>query len=447
MEYGYSWNDGAGFGLCQWTNYPRTSGKGNRTNLVNYAKKRGKDKSDLVLQLDFLKSELDSGYSKMMTRLRSYPNTEQGAGDAAKDFCVTFERPADTEKTGEKRRKASKELWEEYKNQKGGPVVGSSYSSSSSSSSSDGSLGGLLSNLTSELMKNAYGEDIMSLFGMSTSGDDTSTSSSGEIITNSSATTAKDWFTQTLGGKITSPFGPRIHPIRGTQSFHGGIDIGANGGTKIPSPVSGTVDTVNYSQTGYGNLLVLKDQKGGRHYFGHLQKKPTLKVGDTVMRGQEVGLVGTTGSSTGNHLHYEIRKPNASSGTDPDVYLQDYISNGGSGSGISSPYRNIDKSKFDPSGPKGGEESSIIDINILEALVSVITKILDDTHNIAQIKDLLAEYLMVDKDGGKNTKDNTKKQKAAESIVNVVTTNKSESNNVDERKAIILKQLKAIIAG
>lgn len=445
MEYGYSWEGGAGYGLCQWTDYPRTAGKGNRTKLVKFARSKGKDKSDMVLQLDFLKQQLESGYGQMMTRMRSYPNTEEGAGEAAKDFCVTYERPANKASTGEKRRKASKELWAEYKNRKGGPVTGS-YSSSSSSSDS---IGNLFSGLTSELMKNYYGEDVLSLFGMSADTSSGDESASGEIITNSNATTAKKWFTDTLKGKVTSNYGKRVDPVYGGTAFHGGIDIGANRGTKIPSPVSGTVDAIS-TNSGYGNLLVLKDKDSYFHYFGHMQKKPTLHVGDSVSKGQEVGLVGSTGKSTGNHLHYEVRKPNRSDTIDPDSYLESYFNKGGSGSGLVSPYRNIGKEKFNPNGPKGGGDSTIIDIKILESLVSVISKILDDTHNIGQIKELLAEYLSADKElstSKDKSKAKARKQKAKDNIVNVISTSSSNSNgDVDERKQMILQQLQTLIS-
>ena len=447
MEYGYTWETGGGYGLCGWTDCPRTAGKGNRTKLVKFAEKNNKDKSDLVLQLDFLKKQLESGYGKLVARLRSYPNTAEGAGEAARDFCVTYERPAYTQKTGEKRRKASKALWEEYKDKPGGPVVGNGYSSSGdASSSSSNSLSGMLTGLTTSLMKDVYGDGILDLFGMSDGGDATSTPS-GDIITNSSATTAKNFFTETLKGTVTSPYGPRVHPVTGKQSFHSGIDIGANGGTKIPSPVSGVVKSIS-NNTGYGNLLILKDKDSYEHYFGHMQKKPGWKVGDQITKGQEIGLVGTTGTSTGNHLHYEVRIPAGTKSTDPDNYLQSYFDKGGSGSGLNSPYRNIDKAKFNPSGPKGGVDSSMLDVNILEALVSVISKILDDTNHIAQIKDLLVEYFAADKEASTsidNTSANQKKQKARDGIVNIINTN-SNSNEVDERKKMILTQLKTLIS-
>ena len=60
QEYGYTWEQGCGYGICQWTNYPRASGKGRRTNLVNWCKSLGLEKSSLDGQLSFLQNELQS---------------------------------------------------------------------------------------------------------------------------------------------------------------------------------------------------------------------------------------------------------------------------------------------------------------------------------------------------------------------------------------------------
>lgn len=88
---------------------------------------------------------------------------------------------------------------------------------------------------------------------------------------------------------------------------HSGTDWAMPGGTKIPAVTNGTVKFVGWSNI-LGNVIVVsaKDKEGKVWYIGfcHLQKEPTLKVGDKVKQGDTVGLVGTTGSaSSGNHLH------------------------------------------------------------------------------------------------------------------------------------------------
>ncbi len=441
-EYG----NGIGFGLCQWS-------FGRRTNLEKFAKKKGKAVGSLDLQLQFLKKELDESYGKMVSRMKKRPDNINGAKAAARDFCKTFERPANADMRANQRAEMAKALWDEYKNVQvsGYTPVGGTVSDSSSSSTNDTSS--LLSDLTASLMKNVYGEDVMSLFGLSSSSSssgDSGSTSSGEVITNSNAKTARKWFTETLKGTVTSQYGNRIHPVSGKPSFHGGIDIGAKGGTKIATPVSGKVTRSEYAGS-YGNLLVLKDKDGYYHYFAHQQKKPSLSVGTKVTRGQQVGIVGTTGSSTGNHLHYEVRKPNNSNTVNPDSYLESYFKKGGNGSGLVSPYKDIDKEKFDKNGGKGGGSDPSIDINILESLVAVISKILVDTNNIGQIKDLLAEYLVLDKKGSgkgkKNAKSTAGESKVVAPQVNIINPNKSNNDdNVDERKAAILSQLQTLIA-
>lgn len=121
---------------------------------------------------------------------------------------------------------------------------------------------------------------------------------------------ASTWFKTLLNAKISSGYGYRTHPITGVkQSFHQGIDYAANAGTPIFTPISGVV-VANYYNTSYGNLLIIQNvSDDSRHYFAHQKVLPLPKVGDAVARGSLIGYVGTTGSSTGNHLHYEIRLP------------------------------------------------------------------------------------------------------------------------------------------
>ena len=104
---------------------------------------------------------------------------------------------------------------------------------------------------------------------------------------------------------ITSLFGPRNHPITGKYSNHGGTDVRAGYGTKIKAARGGVVMTSEYHWS-YGNYVVVVHDNGTSTLYAHMSKR-AVKEGQTVTQGQVVGYVGSTGSSTGNHLHYEIR--------------------------------------------------------------------------------------------------------------------------------------------
>lgn len=103
---------------------------------------------------------------------------------------------------------------------------------------------------------------------------------------------------------LSSLFGGRIHPITGLQSTHSGIDIPAPSGTPILSAKSGVVLISQYSSS-YGHYVVVSHGDQSTLYAHMVQRG--CSVGDTVQQGQVVGYVGTTGSSTGNHLHFEVR--------------------------------------------------------------------------------------------------------------------------------------------
>ena len=106
-------------------------------------------------------------------------------------------------------------------------------------------------------------------------------------------------------GVMTSAFGMRLHPILGAFRGHGGVDLAAAAGSPVFATGPGRVVSAGWSG-GYG-LLVTIDHGGGKQSrYGHLSAA-TVSVGQTVMTGQVVGLVGATGLATGPHLHYEIR--------------------------------------------------------------------------------------------------------------------------------------------
>ncbi|WP_316734844.1 M23 family metallopeptidase [Pedobacter aquatilis] len=108
-------------------------------------------------------------------------------------------------------------------------------------------------------------------------------------------------------GKITSGYGHRENPFTGENvESHKGLDIQANYGALVKSTANGKV-VFAARRGGYGNCIVIKHGNGFETYYGHLSKI-LVKVGDEITAGNEIGKVGSTGRSTGPHLHYEVHK-------------------------------------------------------------------------------------------------------------------------------------------
>ena len=118
---------------------------------------------------------------------------------------------------------------------------------------------------------------------------------------------------------LSSLFGSRKHPITGKANNHTGIDIPASSGTSILAAKSGVVTTSTYNNS-YGNYVVVSHSDGTSTLYAHMVRRNCSK-GDTVSQGQVIGYVGTTGSSTGNHLHFEVRVNG--SRVDPINYFTD----------------------------------------------------------------------------------------------------------------------------
>jgi len=108
------------------------------------------------------------------------------------------------------------------------------------------------------------------------------------------------------GGRVTSTFGYRFHPILGMTLMHEGLDIATNVWTPIYAPADGKVQEVNTGAY-FGNVVTLKHDSVYTTRYAHLQKAAVIN-GQFVKRGDLVGYVGTTGRSTGPHLHYEVHK-------------------------------------------------------------------------------------------------------------------------------------------
>jgi murein DD-endopeptidase MepM/ murein hydrolase activator NlpD len=108
------------------------------------------------------------------------------------------------------------------------------------------------------------------------------------------------------GGRYTSGFGPRVHPLLGTVRMHTGVDWAAPLGTPILAGGDGTVETVG-REGGYGNYIRIRHANGFTTAYGHLSRYADgLEPGVSVKQGQVIGYVGSSGFSTGPHCHYEI---------------------------------------------------------------------------------------------------------------------------------------------
>jgi murein DD-endopeptidase MepM/ murein hydrolase activator NlpD len=108
------------------------------------------------------------------------------------------------------------------------------------------------------------------------------------------------------GARISSRFGARRHPILGYTRMHTGLDFAAPAGTPVYAAADGVVESVRFER-GYGNVVRLRHQGGMRTLYAHLSRfAPGMHAGMRVRQGQTIGRVGSTGMSTGPHLHYEV---------------------------------------------------------------------------------------------------------------------------------------------
>ena len=107
---------------------------------------------------------------------------------------------------------------------------------------------------------------------------------------------------------VTSPYGLRMHPIEKKLLFHEGLDISANIGSGVYSTAQGRVVAIMYSKYGYGNRILIKHAYGFETLYAHLNGDIKVKKGQWVNKNQLIATVGSTGRSTGPHLHYEIHK-------------------------------------------------------------------------------------------------------------------------------------------
>lgn len=127
-----------------------------------------------------------------------------------------------------------------------------------------------------------------------------------------------------LAGVLTKPihrmsgFGYRLHPVLRKIKLHAGIDMGCKIGSDVITTANGKIVLVQYSNTGYGNNIVVEHSDKYRTRYAHLSKI-AVKVNQKVVKGQVIGYSGNTGMSTSPHVHYEVIVDNKK--VDPVLYF------------------------------------------------------------------------------------------------------------------------------
>jgi murein DD-endopeptidase MepM/ murein hydrolase activator NlpD len=125
-------------------------------------------------------------------------------------------------------------------------------------------------------------------------------------------------FVSPVGGRLTSVFGKRRHPVTGKTSTHGGIDIAVPRGTWVGAAAAGVVIAASYNIGHYGTAVFIDHKNGYITHYGHLSSI-SVRVGQKVRAGQFIGKSGATGRVTGPHLHFTIKKGDKS--LDPLKFL------------------------------------------------------------------------------------------------------------------------------
>jgi murein DD-endopeptidase MepM/ murein hydrolase activator NlpD len=182
----------------------------------------------------------------------------------------------------------------------------SALASSDSQSMSGMGMGDLMAPLMMLLLEQMLEQQLNQSSTPATSADTTTADAASSNTTASAGTSSAN-----VSTTLTSQ--PKGRPVGGvlTQEFHTGhtgIDLAVVTGTPVKATMDGKVVSAGWNTQGYGNLVIVENG-AYRTYYAHLSSIP-VAVGDTVKAGSVIGLSGSTGNSTGPHLHYEIRKNN-----------------------------------------------------------------------------------------------------------------------------------------
>lgn len=154
--------------------------------------------------------------------------------------------------------------------------------------------------------------------------------SNREIITDTTKTDVTEELSVTAFAGFVSPldsayisshYGYRTNPVSGKYKLHSGLDLACGEGSSIYAVLGGTVTTSEYSNS-YGNYIIIDHENGYQTLYAHCSKLLKSK-GDTVKRGDVIALVGSTGNSTGPHLHIEVRENGER--LDPEPYFGQFF--------------------------------------------------------------------------------------------------------------------------
>lgn len=122
---------------------------------------------------------------------------------------------------------------------------------------------------------------------------------------NGSSSNTSSGYIRPVSGRMSSPYGYRIHPIYNTRRMHTGVDYAASSGTPIKATRGGRVILAKYNSS-YGNYIIVDHGNGISSLYAHMSGF-NARYGDQVRQGEVIGFIGSTGASTGPHLHFEIR--------------------------------------------------------------------------------------------------------------------------------------------
>lgn len=281
-----------GFGLCQWT--------GSRTQaLVNFCSSNNLDPTSAEGQIAFMNYEMGQRGSNAAFN-------SAGSVDDALKVMQQYEGYGEVGNRDDYARQI-------FQNQgRGITTSGSASGGSGSKSSGDNSIFGRIDKLFDKafapftsIFGNIFGGSSDSNSNSSGSGGagSAATDMSGTIDSGSTADKLLANLRSEAGGDavVSAPYGEANHQ----GHTHGGIDIAAPEGTPIKSPIAGTVIDNRYGG-GYGNYVQIKDKNNMDHLFPHMVSPSPLEEGTEVSVGDTVGYIGSTGNSTGPHVHYEI---------------------------------------------------------------------------------------------------------------------------------------------
>ena len=253
----------------------------------------------------------------------------------------------------------------------------------------------------------------------------------------------------TLGGRITQRVGLGIDPTTGTMTRHRGTDIAALYNSPIHSPVSGTVVENRSASYGsdYGNYVVVRDNSGKKHLIAHMNEASGYGVGSRINTGDIIGRVGSSGRSTGPHVHYEVRERNHV--IDPLSYGKDTMNSLGlkNKTHLNILERKLDEAMTKHGSPVGGTDDILANLNtalsgdnselIVDTLREIVSILSGWSSMDAESKDRILTA-MEDASNGNNTvnvnNNNTTLNNATSN--NNSSTNLSSSNGTTHSRKI-----------